>query len=993
MEVSNTEEDLFNCFEEDKKELKRKKTPKEKKNRKEKNIPKELTAIKESDESIKEIIFEDSAFKEISLPKIINVPCGMGCTHEAAISSNIEYKSLIYSDEPPSKEYPFVLDDFQKQAILCIDNNQSVLVSAHTSSGKTVVAEYAIAKCLKNHQRVIYTSPIKALSNQKFRELNEEFRDVGLQTGDVTINPNASCVVMTTEILRSMLYRGSEIIREVAWVIFDEIHYMRDKERGVVWEETIIMLPDNVRYVFLSATIPNARQFAEWVAVTHSQSCHVICTDYRPTPLQHYIYPSTGDSMYLIVDEKGQFKDKHAQEVLGKNDSKSSSFSSRTKINTAHSIVRLSKFMVERKFYPVIIFSFSKKECEYYALAIMKMDFNDQKEHIMVDEVFSNALESLSEEDKKLPQVTSSLHLLKRGIGIHHSGLLPLLKEVTEILFSEGLIKFLFATETFAMGLNMPARTVVFTTCSKYDGVENRYLQSGEYIQMSGRAGRRGIDDRGICILMLDDQTPIKTLKSILSGSADPLNSAFRLTYNMILNLLRIEGINPEHMMQKCFYQHQLSSRVPEIIEKYKELKNQLNQQSISNNTELQTYVKLTNELTTLQKEQAIFLANPKTLLPFLQPGRLLRIKTLKHDFGWGCIVRIDRNCSIKAIIGDKQQEMNPGKVYVLLNCIYELIPGSNKMAYTPCNDDKNDSHIIPVSFHLLTELGAVRIQLPQDMKEKSILMSVINSIKDVEKKFPDGIPLLDPIKDMKINDTRFLELHELFLKLHDRIECHPIHIKLQKKPSKIEGLINEYKKKLDLVKQLDELKTELKDVRAIVKLNDLKARKRVLRRLGFIDSSDMIEVKGRVACEISCADELVLTELLFSGFFNEISHNSICAVLSCFLYQEKSYDGVEGLSKENQQLFTSLIQTVTRVAKVSKDCRLALDIDNYVSSFKNDLMQVFYDWANGSNFEAICAISDVFEGSIIRCLRRLEELLKQLINAAKCIGNAELEK
>ena len=174
-----------------------------------------------------------------------------------------------------------------------------MLVSAHTSAGKTVVAEYAIALSLKNKQRVIYTTPIKALSNQKYREFYEEFSDVGLMTGDVTINPTASCLIMTTEILRSMLYRGSEVMREVGWVIFDEIHYMRDKERGVVWEETIILLPDNVHYVFLSATIPNARQFAEWISHLHKQPCHVVYTDYRPTPLQ-VTYKITPNEEYRL---------------------------------------------------------------------------------------------------------------------------------------------------------------------------------------------------------------------------------------------------------------------------------------------------------------------------------------------------------------------------------------------------------------------------------------------------------------------------------------------------------------------------------------------------------------------------------------------------------------------------------------------------------------------------------------------------------------------
>lgn len=207
------------------------------------------------------------------------------------------------------KQYKFTLDKFQDEAVHCIERGESVLVAAHTSAGKTAIAEYAIAQSLNRQQRVIYTSPIKALSNQKYRELAEEFKDVGLMTGDVTINETASCLVMTTEILRSMLYNGSEVVREMAWVIFDEVHYMRDKERGVVWEETMILLPVKVKYVFLSATIPNAREFAEWICKIKQQPCSVIYTDFRPTPLQHYLFPTGAAGIYLVVDETGKFRE------------------------------------------------------------------------------------------------------------------------------------------------------------------------------------------------------------------------------------------------------------------------------------------------------------------------------------------------------------------------------------------------------------------------------------------------------------------------------------------------------------------------------------------------------------------------------------------------------------------------------------------------------------------------------------------------------------
>ncbi|XP_031433324.1 exosome RNA helicase MTR4-like [Clupea harengus] len=582
-----------------------------------------------------------------------------GCTHEVALPSNEDYKQLKPRVGKAAKEYPFLLDPFQREALLCIDNNQSVLVSAHTSAGKTVCAEYAIALALREKQRVIFTSPIKALSNQKYREMYEEFQDVGLMTGDVTINPTASCLVMTTEILRSMLYRGSEVMREVAWVVFDEIHYMRDLERGVVWEETIILLPDNVHYVFLSATIPNARQFAEWICHLHKQPCHVVYTDYRPTPLQHYIFPAGGDGLHLVVDENGEFREDNfntAMQVLrdagdsggsaggGKWDAKGRRGGTKGPSN----VFKIVKMIMERNFQPVIIFSFSKKECEAYALQVSKLEFNTDEEKKLVEEVFNNAIDCLSDEDKKLPQVEHVLPLLKRGIGIHHGGLLPILKETIEILFSEGLIKALFATETFAMGINMPARTVLFTSARKFDGKDFRWITSGEYIQMSGRAGRRGMDERGIVIFMVDEKMSPAVGKQLLKGSADPLNSAFHLTYNMVLNLLRVEEINPEYMLEKSFYQFQHYRAVPGVVEKMKKLEEQYNAIEIPNEESVVTYYKIRQQLAKLAKEIEEFVRKPKYCLPFLQPGRLVKVKNEEADYGWGVVVNFSKKSNVK---------------------------------------------------------------------------------------------------------------------------------------------------------------------------------------------------------------------------------------------------------------------------------------------------------------------------------------------------------
>jgi len=279
----------------------------------------------------------------------------------------------------PAKTYPFELDPFQTTAISYLERNDSVLVAAHTSAGKTVVAEYAIALALRNKQRVIYTSPIKALSNQKYRDLSEDFGEdnVGLMTGDTTINPSAFCLVMTTEILRSMLYRGSEIVREVAWVVYDEVHYMRDAERGVVWEESIVLLPHTVRFVFLSATIPNAEQFVEWICKIHLQTCHVVYTNYRPVPLQHYVFPADGEGLHLVVDEQGKFREKNFEkamsalqktgmdgaiaESMAGSGSKKRKKPLQGKKGMASDLYRIVKLIMARSLNPVIVFSFSKK--------------------------------------------------------------------------------------------------------------------------------------------------------------------------------------------------------------------------------------------------------------------------------------------------------------------------------------------------------------------------------------------------------------------------------------------------------------------------------------------------------------------------------------------------------------------------------------------------------------------------------------------------------
>lgn len=938
--------------------------------------------------------FSEQVERDVAPQEGIGVPLSLthSVRHEVAIP--IDYHYIPLSNHipwsNPAKEYAFTLDPFQSAAIHCIERNESVLVSAHTSAGKTVVAEYAIAMSLKQKQRVIYTSPIKALSNQKYRELYETFTDVGLMTGDVTINPTATCLVMTTEILRSMLYRGSEIMREVAWVIFDEIHYMRDKERGVVWEETIILLPNSVRYVFLSATIPNARQFAEWICEIHSQPCHVIYTDYRPTPLQHYFFPAGADGIYLVVDEKGTFREENFNKSLQMLTIQDDISSKQTLKKKSHKgghgsdLYKIVKMIMTKNYQPVIIFSFSKRECEHFALQLSKIDFHSEDEKKLVHTIFSNAIACLNEDDRKLPQIENILPLLKRGVGIHHGGLLPILKEVIEILFQEGLLKVLFATETFSIGLNMPAKTVVFTNVRKFDGKIFRWITSGEYIQMSGRAGRRGLDDRGIVILMLDEKLEPLTCKSMIKGEADPLNSAFHLTYNMILNMLRVEEMNPEYMLEKSFFQFQNNASLP-ILESQLESFDRQRDELLLNDQEesvCSLYHLLINQQSILEKDIHQIMFHPSNIISFIQSGRLV---LLKGGYDWGCIVGISRKL-IKSD-GDNQVNMD-----VLVYC---NIGDTENIPYK--NGEKGEMRIINVSLEMIDNISSIRIYLPNDVKSVESRQSVWNSIREVKRRFielrngDNGtlLPLLDPLVDMKIQNEDFKEMLQ---------KCNIIKKKYQEMNElhKFDGELfrSKYKVHLEKCRLQDEmtmLKKNIKQATSIMQMEELKCRKRVLRRLGYTTAFDVIEMKGRVACEISTGDELLLTEMIFNGVFNDLTVEQCVALLSCFVFDEKSEEVVK-LKDELDKPLRQMQEAARRIAQVSLESKLNIDEEEYIASFRPDLMDVVYAWCTGSKFFQICKMTDIFEGSIIRCMRRLEELLRQMCQASKSVGSTELE-
>lgn len=925
------------------------------------------------------------------------------CLHEIAVPDGYNFekegnpidKLINLEKEKMAKKYPFELDAFQRQAVRCIESRQSVLVSAHTSAGKTAVAEYAIAISLKQNSRVVYTSPIKALSNQKYRELQEEFQDVGLMTGDVTINPNASCMVMTTEILRSMLYRGSELLNEVSWVIFDEVHYMRDKSRGVVWEETMILLPPNVRHVFLSATIPNALEFATWIANLKSMPVHVVYTDYRPTPLQHYIFPTGGEGIHLVIDEKSNFKEQSFLDALAVVKSKSVQKTSggrkyaQNKKEVGMECFKIVKMIVERDFVPCIVFSFSKKDCETYALHMSRLDLNDNDEKELVEEVFNNAMESLSEDDRHLPQVEQMLPLLKRGIGIHHGGLLPIVKEIIEILFQEGLVKILFATETFAMGLNMPARTVVYTTSRKFDGENFRYISSGEYIQMSGRAGRRGIDDKGIAITMVGEDYDEAGLRRMLAAKADPLNSSFHLSYYMILNLLRVEEITPEYIMERSYFQYQSRKRIPELQDKRDQMRRDFQLIHIENEAQLTSYYHLRKRIEDLQNTYKKIINLPMHARSFLQPGRLIHIRDDIYDYGWCVLVDFSKKRALEE--SDISQHSSEDYTLEVLCWCEKATDSGATISFVPSTNIKiGDAQIISLPLSTVVSFSSLRVQLLKNLVSQAQRNKQHENVVTLISEQPNSvIPILDPIEGMNIKDENVKTLAEDIKNCEERLSANPIHSSPQ-----LKELYAQIENKMEIERQIQDVENSIKQASQVIMMSDLKKMKRLLKRLNYVDSDYMILTKGRVACEISTADTLVITELFLNGIFNTMDPAIITSLLSCLVHEDSSDNNKKvKLPPHLEVPYQQLQDAAKKIAETSVECGMEISPEEYINSFSPLLMDVTYQWCKGAKFSDICKLTEVYEGSIVRSMRRLEELIRQLCVASKSIGEELLER
>ncbi|MGM0444192.1 MAG: DEAD/DEAH box helicase [Fibrobacterota bacterium] len=415
------------------------------------------------------------------------------------------------------------LDRFQEEAITSIMEDRSVLVSAPTGCGKTIVAEYAVDKVIEEGGRVIYTAPIKALSNQKYRDFKNRFGSaaVGIHTGDLSINPEGNILVMTTEIFRNMILERSERLDDVRFTIFDEVHFIDDADRGTVWEESIILAPKHIRFVCLSATVPNLDKLAEWMEAVREQPIDVVIEKERPVPLKNHLFSAKyGPVSFKLLDKQYIKNEKKRKKLRFRRPSPK----------------RLIKNIIRKERDPILYFVFNRKGCEEKAKNMSSLELLSEEHQFQLDELVDKLIAMYQIADYK--KIDSLERLWRTGIAYHHAGMLPAVKEIVERLFSSGLIKLLFCTETFALGVNMPARTVVFDQVEKFNGVEFEYLTNRAFQQMAGRAGRRGLDDMGhVYCHIIPEMVAPNEVKRLFYTESEKVRSRFFASYSTILSL------------------------------------------------------------------------------------------------------------------------------------------------------------------------------------------------------------------------------------------------------------------------------------------------------------------------------------------------------------------------------------------------------------------------------------------------------------------------
>lgn len=847
-------------------------------------------------------------------------------------------------------DFSFELDEFQIKAIAALREGKSVLVAAPTGSGKTVVARFAIERALSLGKKTFYTTPLKALSNQKFLEFAEHYglESVGLVTGDNTIRPSAPIVVMTTEVLRNMIYAGSSDLENLAYVVLDEVHYLQNPYRGAVWEEVIIHLDLHVDLVCLSATVSNAEEFAEWIGTVRG-STEAIIEEKRPVDLHHLYLISQGNSGSMVM---------LPTEVDGRINPEGSRFDSAGLEQFRHHQKRKKRVFAPRRvdvveefsdlgLLPAIYFIFSRNGCDEAVKQCLYagVRLTTQQERTEIREIAEAKVQSLDDDDLKALGYSEWLSALESGIASHHAGMVPPFKEAVEACFAKSLVKIVFATETLSLGINMPAKSVVIEKITKFNGDRHEPLSPGEYTQLAGRAGRRGIDDVGYSAVLWSPLIPFSQVASLVTNRSFPLSSSFRPTYNMAANL--VKGFAPEnahHLLNLSFAQYRSDADIVHLeaeLSKLRIRRSSLEERiscecgNIERYLELKTAVRIGSRKKSVASKKS---GTPRDVLASLEqliPGDVVALESE------------NRGQLTRAAVAWTSRRKN-GRIAVGL-------VDSNGLRHNFSGRDFS---------YPIEAVHRIPVKAPFDPHSKEFTRYLAESLVDLD--LPD-LALSEPLIAMAPEHSELREItlnrRELEVLEESLSQCSEFndHITAFRQLTKVDNRIFEVKTKVK--SRSESLARQFDRVLAI------------LAGRGFLDGWALTESGARLA-SLYHESDLLVASALEGGIFDGLDVCSLASILSVFTYEArgpiKYYP--EFPNAELAHLYARIAHIWDDL--VAEEAAMSIPITRDVDP---GFMDIAYRWARGDALVDVLSSSMMSAGDFVRNCKQLIDLARQV--------------
>ena len=872
--------------------------------------------------------------------------------------------------------YGFPLDDFQIAGATAIAEGRSTLVAAPTGAGKTIVGEFAVWWSLEQQGKCFYTTPIKALSNQKYNDLVERYGQdrVGLLTGDNVVNGEAPIVVMTTEVLRNMLYEGSSTLQGLQAVVLDEVHYLADRERGAVWEEVIIQLPARVQLACLSATVSNAEEFGAWLRSVRS-SCDVVISERRPVPLEHSY--AVNDRLYPVFKAGGKQtgkggSDRAKAKVMAANQALSgvpnpdvimlerqaglsNRVSRRGRYQASSMKLRpprrsdVIRELRRRKWLPAIYFLFSRNGCDEAVQQVLRdgVQLTSPQERAAIRRLIDERTAELPAEDLEVLGYGPWAAALELGVAAHHAGMVPVFKETVEALFVRGLLKVCFATETLALGINMPARTVIIERLEKWNGQSHELLTPGQFTQLTGRAGRRGLDTVGHAVVLYQRDIDFTTVASLVGRRTEPLRSSFAPSYNMAVNLLRTRNReDAEALLARSFAQYQADQRVAgeerRIAENQRALEGYAAENLHSEYGDFHEYWGLRREQSQLESKGA---RDRRALQSEAVTVGLARLRD-------GDVVAVPRGRGKPEMVAvvDAAGWRGKGKQPLL----------------SVVDSDGRLRRIGPREFdHPPAKVGWVRLPDAGNPRQDRYRRAVVQQLRNVE--VPDEIPR----RKVRPEGAMTEQLEDI----RRRVREHPVHRDPQL--HEIEVWARRHDELRDDTERLE--RSVRRRTGSLVRQFDRILG--VLIDLGYLtDETDPRPTEqGMMLAALYAETDLVLTESLRAGALDDLGPADLAAVASSFVYETRSKEvpPVRFPTQAVRDAVGAIVKIWEGVAAREEDASLP------VTRLPDPgFTEPIWHWVSGADLDDALTGSEMTAGDFVRAAKQVNDLLRQLRDA-----------